>query len=331
MKRPPLWLIPLIVTPVILIGILNALAPEVSEEIAFQPQPRPQKAQTEQELGALFLANSKATNWKWPTQITEPEPGVTRLVSSDPEATFTPQDARHGFVQSQTDRIAWTLFTRVSGADGSRRPFILMCTGNAMDRYSAGISYAQKGLPWGDVLLFDYPGYGDSTGTPQPAAFESASDAIIAKAKALAGDRPLILWGHSLGGFVCGRMATKMPETRGLVLETTARRAKDVVHAWTPSWARPFVIPKISPSLAAYDNSATVAGLKQLVPVLVLGAGQDATLPVSLARDLAADLKQRGAVVTYREFPQALHWNVPKQPEFRDVMTNFFKSVESQP
>jgi alpha-beta hydrolase superfamily lysophospholipase len=331
MKRPPLWLIALIITPIILIGIVNALAPEVSEEVAFQPQPRPQKAQTEQELGALFLANSKATNWKRPTQITEPGPGVTRLVSSDPDATFTPQDARHGFVQSKTDRIAWTLFTRVGKERDARRPFIVMCTGNAMDRYSAGVSYAQKGLPWGDVLLFDYPGYGDSTGKPQPATLENASDAIMAKARTLAGGRPLILWGHSLGGFVCGKMASKMPEARGLVLETTARRAKDVVRAWTPSWARPFIIPKISPSLAAYDNSTTVAGRKQRVPVLVLGAGQDATLPVELARDLAADLKQRGAVVTYREFPQALHWNVPKQPEFRSVMTNFFKSVESQP
>lgn len=58
---------------------------------------------------------------------------------------------------------------------------------------------------------------------------------------------------------------------------------------------------------------------------------QDDTLPVPLARSLAEALKQQGAVVSYHEFPQALHWNVPNQTDYRAVMTTFFDTLRPRP
>lgn len=324
-RKFPSWLIFVLSIPVTVIVILNMLAPEISEATVFKPQPRPKRATTQAQLDAMWLANARATNWRWPMTITQPSAGVTRLTPSVREATFLAQDARHGFWPYGKDRLAWSYFTKVGAATDANRPLIVECTGNAMDRYSAGVSYAQKALPWGDVLMFDYPGYGDSTGSPSPAALEAMLDVVIANARRVAGERPIVFWGHSLGGFVCAKLASKVPETRALILETTARRAKDVVREWTPKAIRPFVFPKISPSFGAYDSAKAVG--KSKFPVLVLGAGQDTTLPVPLSRSLAQALKQQGSVVTYHEFPQALHWNVPKQTGFRGVMTSFFKAL----
>jgi pimeloyl-ACP methyl ester carboxylesterase len=328
MKKPPLWLLFLFACPVVILGALNVLAPEVTEEIAFRPPPRSVKANTEVQLGAAFFANAQSTNWKTPMRVTQPVEGVTRLTPLSSAATFLSQDARHGFANSDSERLAWTLTTLADTPLDKNRPLIVTCSGNAMDRYTAGVSYAQKALPWGDVLLFDYPGYGDSSGRPSAVSFELALTIIIDQARLLADGRPIVFWGHSLGGFVCSKLAERMPDVSGLVLETTARNAAEVARAWMPSALQPFVWPKISPSLRSYDNVLATKSLK--VPILVLGAGLDDTLPVSLSRSLAKDLGEQSSDVTYHEFPQALHWNVPSQADYRAVMTAYFSKIESQ-
>jgi pimeloyl-ACP methyl ester carboxylesterase len=330
MKKFPTWLLAIWLVPVLIIGSLNLIAPEISEEVAFLPQPRATKATTQEGLHDLWFANAQATNWKTPMWVTSPRQGLTRLTPKDPAtATFIAQDSSHGFFSAGEAVLTYTLTVRANTPVDPNRPLIVMCGGNAMDRYSAGVSYAQKGLPWGDVLLFDYPGYGDSTGKPSAQALEAAINAVIDKARGVAQGRPIVYWGHSLGGFVCGRLASQTPETAALIYETTARSAKEVVRQWTPSWMRAIVFPKISPSLASYDNAASVG--QRRFPVLVLGATQDDTLPVPLARSLAKALKGQGAIVTYHEFPQALHWNVPTQPEFRSVASAFFETLRQAP
>jgi pimeloyl-ACP methyl ester carboxylesterase len=93
------------------------------------------------------------------------------------------------------------------------------------------------------------------------------------------------------------------------------------------AFARLFVRPEVVPSLAAYDvvaQSARVTG-----PILVLGAGRDEVLPVTLARDVAQGLGKLPTKLTYREFPGATHQSVPYQPDFAQTLNRFFQSVES--
>jgi pimeloyl-ACP methyl ester carboxylesterase len=330
MKKLPTWLIALLLLPVVMIGGLNLIAPEINEEVAFLPQPRPTKATTQAQLHDLWYANAQATNWKTPMLVTSPRAGVTRLTPRDPAmATFIAQDTTHEFFAAGDTLLTYSLSVPAGRPTDANRPLIVMCGGNAMDRYSAGVSYAQKGLPWGDVMLFDYPGYGDSTGRPTALSLEAAVTAVVGTARTVANGRRIIYWGHSLGGFVCGKLASKTPETAALIYETTARNAKEVVRQWTPSWMRSIVFPKISPSLADYDNARAVG--QGRFPVLVLGAALDGTLPVPLARSLAKALEEQGTIVTYHEFPQALHWNVPTQPEFRGVASAFFETLRQTP
>jgi pimeloyl-ACP methyl ester carboxylesterase len=237
---------------------------------------------------------------------------------------------RNGFIGEGGGRVAWTLYTPAAGLmRADERPLVVHCAGNASDRYNSGINYAVKALPWADVLVFDYPGYGDTPGPASAATFEAAASALRTYVSSLAADRKLVFWGQSLGGFVCARLASDMPQTDGLILETTAPSAAAVAKAWTPNYARLFVRASVAPSLARYDVIAAAAQIDG--PVLVLGAAKDNVLPVSLAREIADGLRSRNASLTYKEFPDAKHMNVPDQAGFNEVVAAFFKTVESQP
>lgn len=241
-----------------------------------------------------------------------------------------PMVVRHGFLGQGEARIAWSLFTGVDdkGVErGADRPLVVHCAGNAGDRYNIGVPYARKAMPWADVFVFDYPGYGDTAGPASAAKFEAASAQVVSHILEISKDRKLVFWGHSLGGFVCARLATSTQGADGLVLETTAPNVQAVAKAWTPWFARPFVRAQIADSLASYDVVADASRVSG--PILVLGAKNDNQLSVTLARALSEGLSSRGAAITYHEFANAGHNDVPDQPDFPTIVTTFFQTVES--
>ena len=80
-----------------------------------------------------------------------------------------PATVTHDLRSFGGERIA---ITRVKSKNGAAdEPLIVHCGGNATDRFGMGGYYSDKVLPWGEALIFDYPGYGDSTGSPSVATF----------------------------------------------------------------------------------------------------------------------------------------------------------------
>lgn len=278
---------------------LCACSVRIDEANVFRPQAHAPPAETIEELARWPLAELRAS-------------------AADAEAT-------HGFLGAGEDRVAYTLVRR----PGTARPLIVYCGGNSGDRFHSGVYYALKALLYGDVLLFDYPGYGDSPGAPTASRIAAITPALAALATEQAEDRPLVLWGQSLGGFICSIIAEQTPEADAVVLEASARRAIDVARAWRPWYLAPFVRLSIAENLRAYDTATRLAAFDG--PILVLGARRDDTLPVGLARDLAAALRAEGRRVTYAEFPRASHLDISRQPEFPAVAQSFFASVAGQP
>jgi pimeloyl-ACP methyl ester carboxylesterase len=308
-------------------GLISACGVTIDESVAFQPQPTPfAKATTPDELQQNWLTNARGTNWQTQRTVSLPGPGVVRIVPDAAAATaLVGFDARFGFLGDDDRKVAFTRFTPLREITPGE-PLIVICGGNATDRYNSGVSYAQKALPWGEVFHFDYPGYGDSGGETTAADFQEAASRVRGEAMRVADGRPIILWGHSLGGFVCGAIADGLTGLAGIIFETSAASAADVAREWTPEALRWIVRPRVSPSLASYNN--VQAGVRADVPVLVLGAGQDNVLPPQLARGLARGLEEAGADVRYVEFPAAEHWNVPNQPDFKVQVDQFFKSLK---
>lgn len=160
-------------------------------------------------------------------------------------------DVRHDLIAYSRGRLAVTHVSRVG--EGPPRPLFIVCMGNASDRIRHGATYADRLLPFGDVLLFDYPGYGDSTGSPSVDNLLAAGPSLAKYADDLARGRPVILWGHSLGGFVCSQMAGFVAGLAAVALETTAANAGEVASAWKP-WYLPFLRLEVSDGLERFDT-----------------------------------------------------------------------------
>lgn len=233
-----------------------------------------------------------------------------------------PARIEHRLVEAGGLRLALTQI----GDGAASRPLFVFCMGNASDRIGEGVYYANRALGQGDVLLFDYPGYGDSTGVAGTPDLLAARPALLAAIAETGEGRSVIFWGQSLGGFICADLAMRAERADGLVLETSAISAEAVAEAWEP-WYLPFLDVRVDESLRPFNTPETLKGFE--APILVIGAGRDDVLPTELHRDLADALEANGHAVTYVEFPLASHMRVPAQPGFADAVATFTDQVLS--
>ena len=307
-------LVPLILFAVMLSGCKTIV---LDEAYVFQPgqfgnpnAPRLSKMRYE----SVFLEPTDLIIDVWADGQT-----AQHIIKSD---GFVKSTVTHDFISYETERLAITLIQR----EGAVRPLVVHCGGNASDRYESGSLYAQKIISFADVLMFDYPGYGESTGRANAESLRSANQTLAKYVDTKLGTRrPLILWGHSLGGFVCGDMVDRLRSVDGVILETTATNAEDVSKAVIPWYAKLFVRAKTAESLDAYDMVETLKTAN--VPILILGAAKDKTLPVELSQKLFAGLESADRDVTYVEFPNANHISIPTQETYLSTVKGFVSGI----
>lgn len=240
-------------------------------------------------------------------------------------ADRVPARISHDFVKLAGERIA---ITRVAGANGSGdEPLIVHCGGESGDRRSHGTVYAGKILPWGEALLMDYPGYGDSSGQPTIGAMLAFQAGMASYLDGIAGSRPLILWGHSLGGPVCAAIAGQSRQVDAVILEAAAPNFSEVMDARKPWFTPPTLQLELAEGLKSYDVAAALDDFSG--PIMVLGAGRDDISPVVLARSLAAKLRRQGLAVTYLEYAAADHMNSALNGFFVRDALGFFANVSN--
>jgi pimeloyl-ACP methyl ester carboxylesterase len=129
-----------------------------------------------------------------------------------------------------------------------------------------------------NVAVFDYRGYGRSSGKPTVANMQADALAIFDALNARFPGR-VIVHGQSLGSFMAAYVAQARP-VLGTVLETTATSVPDLIDAQVPWYARPFLRLDIEPSLRAIDNRTAAA--RFTAPALVIAGGKDKTTPAGL-------------------------------------------------
>jgi pimeloyl-ACP methyl ester carboxylesterase len=130
-----------------------------------------------------------------------------------------------------------------------------------------------------DVVVFDYRGYGRSSGAPTVATM--LADAVRmydhVSAQYPGG---VVLHGQSLGSFMAAHVARERPALRALVLEASASNVPDWVGAVMPWYAKPFV--SVDQTLAGIDSVKAVSGYRGRS--LVLAGTRDTITPVALGR-----------------------------------------------
>lgn len=131
-----------------------------------------------------------------------------------------------------------------------------------------------------NIIVFDYRGYGRSSGAPTVANMEQDALTLFDHVNARFPGQ-VFVHGHSLGSFVAAYVAQRRP-VRGLVLEATANKARDWANANVPWYASPFVSVEVSESLRNIDNTVALAQFTQ--PSLILAGSLDKVTPVYLGR-----------------------------------------------
>lgn len=131
-----------------------------------------------------------------------------------------------------------------------------------------------------NVLLFDYRGYGKSTGTP---SYAGVLDDGVTAARYHDSIRPAllpsILYGYSLGGAVAGQIVSRH-SFDGLILQSTFTNLTAMARLLHPRLPLHWLAGNL------FDTLHSVRKLK--IPMLVIHGSADEAIPSSMAHELFA-------------------------------------------
>jgi fermentation-respiration switch protein FrsA (DUF1100 family) len=147
--------------------------------------------------------------------------------------------------------------------------------GNISHRLADAAALTAAGF---DVLLFDYRGYGRSSGRPHEEGLYRDGRAALAGVGARAGADPARIFylGESLGGAVALALALERPP-RGLILQSTFTGIRDMARLHYPV-VPGFLVPDAYPSLRR------IARLR--APLLVIHGDRDDIVPFAQGQAL---------------------------------------------
>jgi fermentation-respiration switch protein FrsA (DUF1100 family) len=153
--------------------------------------------------------------------------------------------------------------------------------GNISNLGWVGERFAARGF---DVLLFDYRGYGKSTGASasEDGIYRDAEAAydFLVKTRGVAPER-LVLYGQSLGTTAVADLASRRP-CRAVILESGLSSARDMTAKLLPTalhWVRFFTLNR-------FDSAHKLTLVH--CPVLVTHGDPDPVIPTSQGRALYA-------------------------------------------
>jgi pimeloyl-ACP methyl ester carboxylesterase len=210
------------------------------------------------------------------------------------------------------------------------RTVIVFCGGDVFHRSIEGGAALEALALGADVVLFDYPGYGETTGLPTAGAIFDTALAVYDYASALAtsAGKKRVLYGFSLGGLVAAQVARERPAD-GLVLEATAANVESWARTQIPWLARPLITPRVEPGLAGIDSVRALALFRGRV--LVLASPADRQAPAKLAVAIERGLRAAGVDVQLVEFPRARHGDIAQSAQFAPILSGFLGRLQEAP
>lgn len=182
--------------------------------------------------------------------------------------------------------------------------------GNLSGRYGIVAALQQRGF---SVFIYDYPGYGKSTGAPDEAGCYAAGEAgyrWLIDSQRVAPDN-IVLWGKSLGAAVATDLALRL-DHRALVLFSPFTSIPDMAQHLFPFFPARWLVR------TQFDNETKLARYKGRV--LVGWYDEDPLVPPRQSRQLLAACRQARESLGV-SYPGKVHGGPPD--EFLDLTSRF--------
>jgi fermentation-respiration switch protein FrsA (DUF1100 family) len=142
------------------------------------------------------------------------------------------------------------------------------------------------------VLMLDYRGYGKSAGAPdEPGLTLDAEAGYVELRRRVSADRPIVLYGESLGGTVATELATRHP-VQGLVLESTPSSILGVAQHHYPWLPVSLFLSSRFDALSRVDRVSA--------PILFLHSAEDEIVPYRMAGEMIAKARAPKRMVELR-------------------------------
>jgi hypothetical protein len=196
----------------------------------------------------------------------------------------------HERASRHTIRVAAQLLDAVFAEPASvpARAAVLLChgLGETVEQWFG----VQKLLAANGVasLVFDYSGYGKSTGQPHWEQFEFDAVAAFAALKDLAPSLPISVLGFSLGSGVVTAIIHRLAADRLILCDAFTSFRSAAASAGIPRQLARFVPP-------IWNAQQPLSQCK--LPVLIVHGEKDRLFPIAMARELAGWCEPRAEVV----------------------------------
>ncbi|UTV28815.1 alpha/beta hydrolase [Photobacterium atrarenae] len=227
-------------------------------------------------IGLVISLSGCESLFFWPTKKMAPTPEMFDFTKRD--RFFRTEDGTiiHGWqIQTQAPHQGTIFFLH----------------GNAQNlSYHAANVYWLAEQGW-EVVMIDYRGYGRSVGRPD---FSSVQQDALASYRALqagqAVNRPVIVWGQSLGASIAINMVAELPPAerpQGLIIDSTfSSHQKIMQQTLGKSWLTwLFQYPLSWTVTNHYAPANTIASIEQ-VPILITHSTRDPLIDESHAQTL---------------------------------------------
>jgi len=166
-----------------------------------------------------------------------------------------------------------------------------------------------------DIYVFDYRGYGKSSGSPLQAGILKDSEVIFEKISQKFPDEHWIFYGRSLGTGIAAYLSSKY-NPKGLILESPYYSMEELItHYYFPY---PWYDQKITFSSHSYLKNSTF-------PVLILHGTADQVIPLKEGQKLYSTLNNpKKGMVTIKH---GTHDNLACFAEYQKAIQTFLKEL----
>jgi pimeloyl-ACP methyl ester carboxylesterase len=214
---------------------------------------------------------------------------------------------------------------RYAGAN-PQMPVVLFFNGNGMTVAASDTLYRQIASLGPNVVVYDYRGYGFSTGAPDLSSYRADALRIYDDLNAATANHRVVLYGFSMGTAIATYIASQR-ELTGLILAAPIASAEEEFPIYAARLGYPASsIDNSRPSLEARDifGEATMI-MKSHAPLLVLHGTADTLVPINQGHEVFASspsLEKRMV-----ELDGATHNQTASQPESFKAVQQFLNSL----